>query len=420
MYFKLIVKISKKRYRNSYLYRLFRSEFVKNYSTSLCPDTFSGFVSEGAEEHIKEVEEATAYLKNQTIPKFAAYLNSMEDREVDKLNLKEVLHESGINLRYLGNLRHEVKREDIKQMILVEMVARIIKHELRSKMRQQMRELKLPLEHSCREMVIDHLNLVFGKTPESEEHFNHSIKEHLLRNFEEALTEKEKESPLKGLLTGKKRELFIQVQQMTNLIFTSSAQNEFANKENAFEFENPFHVTDLDEIGVRVRHLNIVALAQGYVLKNQARKCQLDEKNSERLCKLALEKFKQALSDNPGDIRALRELADASNILGDKEAADMYYKRATTISNDANTLFKYAVFLEENRKIQEAEEYYLLTLEKDLKHDHCFQRYGHFLENQGNPESAEQFFIRASEIRSRSSHQRQPSGVGFLTPNFLF
>ena len=343
----------------------------------------------------------------------------MSDRDVAELNLKEALHEAGINLRYLGNLRHEVKREDIKQMILVEMIARIIKHELRSKMKQQMRELKLPLEHSCREMVIAHLNLVFGKSPESEYHFNHSVKEHLLRNFEEALSDTEKEGSLKLLLSGKDQcMLFRIVQQMTSLVFTSSAQNEFSYKENAFEFENPFHVTDLEEIGVRVRHLNIVALAQGYVLKNQARKL---GKNSERLCKLALEKFKQALSDNPGDIRALRELADASNLLGDKEAADMYYKRATTISNDPNTLFKYAVFLEENKKIEEAEEYYLRTLEKDAKHDHCLQRYGYFLENQGNHDSAEKFFIRASQIRSRShsvSSSKQPNFE--INQNFLF
>merc|ERR1712137_911238 len=132
--------------------------------------------------------------------------------------------------------------------------------------------------------------------------------------------------------------------------------------------------TELIEIGVRIRHLNIVALAQGYVLKVSARNHSSVE-NTTRLCKLALEKFTQALEDNPGDKRALSELADTCSILGRYDDAREYYLRAISSDlTDSNSYFRFAVFLEDKqKKYEEAEEYYLRTLELNPKHDHCLQ-----------------------------------------------
>jgi hypothetical protein len=60
---------------SSYLFKLLRPEFVKNYHKPLCSDSFSNFVKNyNADEHNKEIEEATKYLRNVIIPNFAKEL----------------------------------------------------------------------------------------------------------------------------------------------------------------------------------------------------------------------------------------------------------------------------------------------------------------------------------------------------------
>lgn len=59
----------------SFLYRLFRPEFVKRWRAPLCSDTFSAFAArDGAEEHRAEVVAATAKLELDIVPAFAQHL----------------------------------------------------------------------------------------------------------------------------------------------------------------------------------------------------------------------------------------------------------------------------------------------------------------------------------------------------------
>jgi len=304
-------------------------------------------------------------------------------------------------------------------LILIEMIARVIKHQIRERLRNQTKLWHLPLEHSCRKEVISFLNLIFGTHEESERYFNTTIYQKLFSNFNAfPVTEPQPsaypDGNLKALCKDNLCLLFRLVQQMTSLCFSENALKEFSTDPSVFKFKKPFHPTELEEIGVHTRHINIVALAQGYILKHTARS-KSNSAHSSRLCKLALEKFQQALEDNPNDKRVLCELADTCTILHDVKNADLYYKRAIDIDpSDANSLFKYAVFLEEKmeNKESEAEEYYLRTLETNPVHDHCLQRYGHFLESRGTPDEAEAFFIRASEIRSlRKAPEAQSASI---------
>jgi len=412
--------------RNSYLFRLLRPEFVKNYKESLCSDAYSGFVTVSCQEHIDQVEEATRVLLRQEVPRVAGKLDGLTEKQKRRLDVKEFLHENGINLRYMGLVRHHVKCAEIKGRLFIYMVARVVKHQIRGKMREQMKKWKLPLEHTCRHQVISYLNLVFGSSEESDEHFDSVIAPRLGESFVGALQPEEQKCPLKKMFGPPDLcALFSFVQDMTALHFSSTAVKEFSTDCSIYQYPTPFHLTELLEIGVRVRHLNIVALAQGYVLKNNARSKSSAE-NTTRLCELAITKFKQALQDNPGDKRALSELADTCAILGDNISAREYYLRAIAADPvDVNTLFRYAVFLEDKMQLMpDAEEFYLRTLEINPRHDHCMQRYGHFLEHQGDPDEAEKFFIRASEVRGArlmgSSVQGDYTPANIVTEDFIF
>jgi tetratricopeptide (TPR) repeat protein len=354
------------------------------------------------EEHIREVEEATRYLLTMVIPAFASKLNMMKRCNTD-FNLKEAMHNDGINMRYLGVVRRFVTSEAISHLLLVEMVARVQKHQLRHLMRQLMKDLKLPLEHKYRTLVVQHFNLTFENSNESLDYWDTSIKPLLFRYFSAALQEHERNVPLKRMLTDDDMTmLFRRLVKMTHIRFARRAEKEFSHNGKAFQSTQPFDVTYIEELCVSVRHMNIVALAQGYVLKSKARDKHggLDK---DRLCRMAIEKFQEALSDHPGDKRVLRELADSADIIGDSVLANDYYRRAIAADpKDANTLFKYAVFLENKKDYAGAEEFYLLALEHNPRHDHCLQRYGYFLDHQGNNDRAEEFYVCAAECRQNA------------------
>mmetsp|Transcript_17352 Transcript_17352/g.25821 ORF Transcript_17352/g.25821 Transcript_17352/m.25821 type:complete len:279 (+) Transcript_17352:889-1725(+) len=260
-------------------------------------------------------------------------------------------------------------------------------------------------------MVTAYMNRVFGSSDESTLYWNNQLKSDLRRNFPKALSEDEKSHSFdfKKILEGNDIcKLFSAVIQMTALRLRSKCVQEFSADPKNFQYSQPFDETDVEEIGVVVRHMNIMALAQGYVLKSKGRD-KSSQENGTRLCQLAMEKFEEALFANPGDKKALRELADTAAILKQNDRANKYYQMCIEADPlDANTLFKYAVFLEtEVKRPDDAEEYFLQALERDPLHDHCLQRYADFLETQGHYDDAELFFMRAAEcrlVRSQASH----------------
>ena len=54
---------------------------------------------------------------------------------VNSKQLINIIHEHGINVRYLGILRSYVKNKYIRRFILAEMISRVVKNTLREKMR---------------------------------------------------------------------------------------------------------------------------------------------------------------------------------------------------------------------------------------------------------------------------------------------
>lgn len=156
---------------------------MKSYSRPLSSDAFSGFQSENATEHNKEVIEAHAKLREQIIPRFAecvahththetvfcgmhpcssyahyytthknaytpthshtytppsSYLNhtylDLPDDSV--IPLLEDLHARGINIRMLGLVRQHVVAPRVRALILTEVFARSASKLLQAKMRK--------------------------------------------------------------------------------------------------------------------------------------------------------------------------------------------------------------------------------------------------------------------------------------------
>ena len=72
---------------------------------------------------------------------------------LSEFRLTETIHSYGINCRHMGILRNYVN-DEFKRIILIEIVARAIKNNLRFKLREKMKRLRLPLEEPYRRYVL--------------------------------------------------------------------------------------------------------------------------------------------------------------------------------------------------------------------------------------------------------------------------
>lgn len=158
-----------------YLYRLFRREFVTEYSKPLCSDAFSPFIRptqegrkmEGLMSELKDIhgdiQSATVYLRETLIPQFVQVLYNMNPLVRDQVDLIQELHFHGINVRYLGTVLSLLDRRPAaiiwRARILIEMTSRSIKDAVNELLREKMRLFKYPGEASdfgcpCPQLIV--------------------------------------------------------------------------------------------------------------------------------------------------------------------------------------------------------------------------------------------------------------------------
>lgn len=94
----------------------------------------------------------------------------------ESFGLIEALHSRGINVRYLGIVytfltprKHQriASRDNCLALLLLEMVVRTLKLDLRKRLRRCMQKLKEPLDEPFHRLVVNYLNVVFGSSTES-------------------------------------------------------------------------------------------------------------------------------------------------------------------------------------------------------------------------------------------------------------
>lgn len=81
-----------------------RPEFIRSYKTQLCSDVFSEFQMNRKEVDIFEAElvDAGSYLREAIIPQFVKDLDDLTIVPRDSEEFTEIMHEKGINVRYLS------------------------------------------------------------------------------------------------------------------------------------------------------------------------------------------------------------------------------------------------------------------------------------------------------------------------------
>lgn len=358
-----------------------------------------------------------------------------------------------------------------RRFILVEIIARVIKNNLRWILRQRHQEIKLPLEEPYLRIVIDYLNHVFGNTMQSEDYWLNCLKNDIINNFEDALTDDEmlvncnlknkldynqdsnfdrKHEPNLNRTNSnfvpklrenknisyykKKNETNSEPSKITkldvnflNMIFNrvkSMMGLQYSHDRNySWDMEEPFNDTDLKSVGFRVKHMNIISQVQGFFwqINGLMARSSMTTGLAIEYYKSAIDKYEEALDLSPENKDVLRNLALTWLLLIEEDykpgqtfpASDIrvkkvqeYCMRAISAhpKYDSLSLFRYANLLSRCNRNEEAEDYYLQSLEADPNNTGCLHQYAEFLSDQGLEQDAENFYRRSSQTTAGAHH----------------
>ncbi len=128
----------------------------------LSPDAYSCFESESTRTvSKKEIVNATVRLYKVIIPKFAKDFDetqSLANGSTDHNQLIESLHRAGINIRHLGFVLLKTTTQVARSIILTEMVARVIKNEIKNAFREQ--SMLFSSRDKIQQIILDEMNAI--------------------------------------------------------------------------------------------------------------------------------------------------------------------------------------------------------------------------------------------------------------------
>lgn len=151
------------------LVRLLRPELLRSVGTAVSSDAYSGFgccaecatgpCSHAAPLLHRVADEVTTELFEGVIPRLAAAVDNCEVVVADGKQLVSELHAVGVNCRYMGALRQQVRTVWVKRLLLIEMVARILRSQLFAQLRRR--------GSSAVETASQFFNTMFGNCDDS-------------------------------------------------------------------------------------------------------------------------------------------------------------------------------------------------------------------------------------------------------------
>eukprot|EP01102_Stenamoeba_stenopodia_P009610 TRINITY_DN2847_c0_g2_i1.p1 TRINITY_DN2847_c0_g2~~TRINITY_DN2847_c0_g2_i1.p1 ORF type:complete len:696 (+),score=133.49 TRINITY_DN2847_c0_g2_i1:124-2088(+) len=467
----------------AHLVRLFRPEFVKTYKKKLCSDACSRFVmfDNQKKRYIEEIKEATDYLHNQLIPSFVTTLipiclDHIHSAEVAKFSIAQLLHDNGISVRHLGRIVSHIKSaigsvpyaEECRWLVIAEMASRALKRIYRQKLRSKMKELQVPVEQPYLQVLTSFLNLAFGNSKSSDVFWETSVQDALVFKFGSFSYFNQNETPsLKSFLFKKSIDVSLNITSSSSSSSSAAAFRKVTFDAKLFVFrrfqrmtgfklrkgvwvnlcENPtsvflnsqpfdqFHIKDL---GDRIKHLNIVSLAEGIYMLKQAKQRSISPEAALPLCDKSLSIFEELLQHNPHNSLAIVHYAFALRFAATMEIMEQHMKlegkdseRNTSLlvhnkylfhvnlphnsklskslqmlqkalklnENDKLALVHYAKTLQVLGQIDEAEHHYLRSLEVDPNYISSLKAYADFLSNEIKlKEEVHRFYERISSV----------------------
>jgi hypothetical protein len=168
----------------------FRPEFLAIYQAPLCADALtpmSGSSLRETQANDNELRVAGRFMRENWIPSFIKSLDNMEITPFDSQSITFEMHQKGINMRYLGMICQQSTIPFIRNLALVEMVARITKHLFRNRLRNAILHFRsvgaTSIEDQMNTYACNLVNAVLGYGERSQAFLDSKIKPEMKHRF---------------------------------------------------------------------------------------------------------------------------------------------------------------------------------------------------------------------------------------------
>jgi hypothetical protein len=120
--------------------QLLRPELLRAYKCALSADSFRSDLGQVEDQQQNDTDalEASRWLQNARLPEFVQQLDSLETQLSDSFSFTTMLHEQGINVRHIGRIAERTRLPHVREVVVVEMVARVAKAALRDEIQRIM------------------------------------------------------------------------------------------------------------------------------------------------------------------------------------------------------------------------------------------------------------------------------------------
>eukprot|EP00026_Physarum_polycephalum_P000237 Phypoly_transcript_00237.p1 GENE.Phypoly_transcript_00237~~Phypoly_transcript_00237.p1 ORF type:complete len:1263 (+),score=191.32 Phypoly_transcript_00237:1964-5752(+) len=317
------------KYPVSYLYRLLRPEFLQSYNHPLSPDGFSIFSRSQTDfaQNNTELMYATNFLLKCVIPRSAQEMLQAvgelmdSNKDASYFDITQWVHRKGINMRHLGRLsahlfdielanKSKSSVQECRLLCIIEMCARCIKQDLRLAMRDEMRKSKELTDWPLRLVVVRATNALFNECDKIwddlviriEQKFDIKLEYMTRDSLADTIKNYSTEFCSDGILFLVKR-----IFKMLGVKIRKKSIQRWA-KRGVYN-DGIMVEADLKELSEKIKHMNIIDHAQGYLFRMQSFSSDISEATS--YLERAIKRFNSALKSNPTNKYTLRNMAQA-------------------------------------------------------------------------------------------------------------
>ena len=315
-----------RRLQTCYLYRQLRPELLQAYSHPLSSDAYSPFGSHERHAHETEVKQATQFLFTEIIPDLASKLDKITslaqlalDKQVSSTDgsnscgLTQFLHVHGVNVRWMGLVYRYMTNENVRILVLQEMICRVLRSEIQSALRSS----GLVQKDALIALAVRQFNLIFCGQPE----IWLRIRDLLQVKFECSLADDDSIHWFHLRSRLNMFHLFQVLQVQTGVRFAPGAaaalKRHFTTlRQNPNYKEAPFDSFMVLDIRSTVKTMQILPRIEADSLYMQAESAKSRPKDALRLYKLALIGYESSIKLIPSDGSALANLGNVLIGLG--------------------------------------------------------------------------------------------------------
>ncbi|KYQ99726.1 hypothetical protein DLAC_03666 [Tieghemostelium lacteum] len=322
----LVFQNQKDKIGREIFYHMLRPELVKRSTKPLSSDAFSGWQTSLFEDDLnRDVVRVTKFLHAENIELAVTTLNAKDEinyspssHKIEEIiKIVNILHSQGINNRYLGVICSQLTVRCIKELLLSDVVARVWKRLVRSKLRRIMDITRRPSEAPYKVLIAEVFALILKKDPEQIEFWSSiergSFKYIALQVFPRCLSESDMNSDydLRQILDTKV--IILRLIQMLNIKVNNSSLNQFLSTGNYI-----LGLQDIEEVGSTVKYPYIIDFCHGCELLYQTQQIikapNPNPLELERWIDNAKHKLYEAIRQMPSSFKVLLKLMTAFHI----------------------------------------------------------------------------------------------------------